>query len=710
MIPMKLRTIILASLLLVASVAGGARSGLASAGSQRTAAAPRMLAPISLALDSNPLPASSGTGLGVVAGRFTLDGNVDLAGTTSTGVVVWSGMGNGVFQSPVSYGGSGSNPEGLATGDFNGDGRGDLAVADEGGCTISNVAHDGCVSVVLAAGNGGFQTAALYATSSNPAFLVTGRLRGPTAPLDLIAVDYVCTISNVDHDGCVSVLLGNGNGTFQPAVHYAFGGLTDRAGSGTAATLADFNGDGRLDLAVTSQHSCGSALPNGCVSVLLGDGAGGFGAPTQYDVGPNPVGIASGDLNGDGSPDLIVVGPCEPVDGVHFCASVLLNSGKGTFGAASSVMLCACILSGIALADFNGDGALDLVASGDAGYVSPVVAAGNGDGTFGGAVTFGLNVSHFPQIAIADFNADGWPDVALPVAGAMPVFLDFPLTSPVVNGVSPVSGPVAGGTLVTIRGAGFSTAPDGTTVTFDYTPAQIARVVVTGGRPQLATSQSSVACASATTCYAISPAAPGDASGTVDVQVTTQGGTSLPTNADHFTYSPRADPGTSQVSVYPARLPVGQLAATLTVLLFGRDGNPLSGRTVTLAQGATNRSSIQPASAVSDDNGEAVFAAADSTAESVTYTATDMTDNVRITQTAMVTFEPQGDVNLDGAVTAVDALCVLREVAGLAATASCQNAAVNVAAADVNQDGSVTAVDALCTLRAVAGLSETCNQ
>jgi hypothetical protein len=188
----------------------------------------------------------------------------------------------------------------------------------------------------------------------------------------------------------VSVLLGRGNGTFKPAVNFASGGYTN------SMAVADVNGDGKADLVTVGEGA------NSPVSVLLGNGNGTFKAPQVICTGQNFFSAAVADFNGDGRPDLVVG------DATASTLTVFLGNGNGTFQAPQTFATAPSPVS-IAVADLNHDGKLDLVTANNASSTMSVLL-GNGNGTFKAATNFALSAASY-GVAVADLNGDGNPDV-----------------------------------------------------------------------------------------------------------------------------------------------------------------------------------------------------------------------------------------------------------------------------------------------------------
>ena len=243
---------------------------------------------------------------------------------------------------------------------------------------VSNEAR-GTVSVLLGNGNGTFQAQQTFATGNNPDSVAIGDLSGDGIP-DLVVAN--------SHGESVSVLLGNGNGTFQAQQTFPTGIFPH------SVAIADLSGDGIPDLVVANGI--------GNVNVLLGNGNGTFHAQQTFAAGNSPISVAVGDLNGDGKPDLVVANQGGGV-------SVLLGNGNGTFQAQQTFATGTNPIS-VAIGDVNGDGNPDLVVPNhNSNNVS--VLLGNGNGTFQPQQTFAA--SAYPGgVVLADLNGDGKLDIA----------------------------------------------------------------------------------------------------------------------------------------------------------------------------------------------------------------------------------------------------------------------------------------------------------
>jgi hypothetical protein len=310
----------------------------------------------------------------VLVGDFNGDGKQDLAVTAiatnwsvRTLILLGDGAGQFNFFSEVPIGAR-------AVADFNGDGKQDLVALDSSNAVI-----------YLGDGTGQFSAANSVDTGCAAPFqLAIGDFNGD-GRLDLA---FACYFSNT-----VTTVLGIGAGGFGTPASFS---VSDGP---QGLAVGDFNGDGKQDLAVACQ-------PAGMVSILLGNGAGGFAAATNYNGGATPRDIEVGDFNGDGKQDLAVSNPSANA------ASVLLGDGAGGFGAPASFSVGTNPTTVIAVGDFNGDGKQDLAVP-NFGSSNVSILLGNGVGSFGPAVNFGVGLSPF-GVAVGDFNGDGMQDLATP--------------------------------------------------------------------------------------------------------------------------------------------------------------------------------------------------------------------------------------------------------------------------------------------------------
>ena len=258
----------------------------------------------------------------------------------------------------------------LALGDFNGDGKIDLAATGA-------VPGATSLAILLGKGDGTFTAGQVYPGTTRGTSMVAADFNRD-GKLDLAILEDGITLR---------VRLGNGDGTFQVPIATTVNGIL--------LITADFNGDGIVDLATTV-----GSFANGGIRILLGRGDGSFGAPITMPVADGAGPIVAADVNGDGVADLVVQ---EGAGNVR----VYTGKGDGTFLAHGSPTVFDKGVGGLAVADFNGDGRMDLViASGS----SVSFALGNGDGTFAAPkpVSVGRATG---RLDIADVNGDGNLDV-----------------------------------------------------------------------------------------------------------------------------------------------------------------------------------------------------------------------------------------------------------------------------------------------------------
>ena len=247
---------------------------------------------------------------------------------------------------------------------------------------VANSGHN-TVSILLGNGDGTFQPRMTFATGQNPRWLTGGDFNGD-GKLDLAVANFT--------DNTVSILLGNGDGTFQPQTTLALGTAP------ISLLTADFNRDGNLDLAVANSG-------DNTVSILLGNGDGTFQPQMTFATGQNPRWLATGDFNSDGKLDLAVANFTDNT------VSILLGNGDGTFQT-QTILALGTAPTSLLTADFNGDGNLDLAVS-NSGDNTVSIILGDGSGTFPlPAVSYAAGASP-ESVIVGDFKGDGNLDLAV---------------------------------------------------------------------------------------------------------------------------------------------------------------------------------------------------------------------------------------------------------------------------------------------------------
>ena len=310
----------------------------------------------------------------VAVGDFNGDGKQDLAVANLFGdASILLGDGTGNFSAPTNFT-AGDAPISVVVGDFNGDGKQDLAVANY---------QSENVSILLGDGAGNFSAPTNFTVGNgSPRSVAVGDFNGD-GKQDLAVV--------TQFSNNIVVLLGDGAGNFSAPTYFGNGAYP------SSVVVGDFNNDGNQDLA---------ALTESNVSILYGDGTGNFSASIDFNAGDFPVSVAVGDFNGDGNQDLAVVNSLYPQGSV----SILLGDGAGNFSAPTS-FATAVFPARVAVGDFNADGRQDLaVANGSFPYVMSILL-GDGAGNFSPLTNFA--VGNDPEsVVVGDFNGDGKQDLA----------------------------------------------------------------------------------------------------------------------------------------------------------------------------------------------------------------------------------------------------------------------------------------------------------
>ena len=319
------------------------------------------------------------------------DGRLDLVtvNENSDDVSVLLGNGDGTFQ-PQSRFAVGPFPESAVVGDFNGDGRPDLAV----GCLGLAPNTGGEISVLLGRGDGTFQDQLPNLVGSDPV---------ATLAADINHDGHLDLITTNEYSNDISVLLGNGDGTFEAAESFPAGIAP------TGVVAGDFNGDGRIDLAVADSGD-GEGQGQG-VSILLGNGDGTFQPPIFYATDAYPSAIAVGDFAGNGVLDLAVANL------VSDSVTVLLGDGRGGFTVEPAIPIGDPFGGPVSIAagDFTDDGSVDLAVANPATDTVSILK-GNGQGGFQtcAAVSLGGDPLVISMTLVAgDFTGNGPNDLAV---------------------------------------------------------------------------------------------------------------------------------------------------------------------------------------------------------------------------------------------------------------------------------------------------------
>jgi hypothetical protein len=321
------------------------------------------------------------------AGDFDRDGRLDLALTNGGNFIhVALGDGSGRFGTATAYAADPTTNAifgTLAVADLNGDDKLDLV----------GVGQANGVAVLLGNGSGGFGAATIFGTGFRARAVAVGDFNGDGKP-DLVPAG----------SKTVGLLHGDGAGGFGPTTNYTLNQ------SPVDVAAGDLDGDGRLDVVTANVPPDGSfpdlnGTPEDTATVLLGDGAGRLRYANVLTTGANPFAVTSGDLNGDGKPDLALANISDNT------VSVLPGDGAGGFGAHTSYAVGAQPRY-VTTVELNGDGRLDLVTANFSANTLSVILA-NGAGGFGAATQLTLPFSGPVHVTPVDFNNDGKTDLAV---------------------------------------------------------------------------------------------------------------------------------------------------------------------------------------------------------------------------------------------------------------------------------------------------------
>jgi hypothetical protein len=356
------------------------------------------------AMATGPFPAE------LAVGDFNGDGNPDLAVTMqgNNRVYIYTGNGNGTFSFAISYI-VGSQPAGIVAVDLNHDGKLDLAVSNR---------QDNSVSILLGHGNGTFTAAVTYPVGPLPGPIIAGSFN-PDGYTDLVTANTgdVCS-PPFKPCGSVTLLRNYGDGTFYTGATLYPQDVPSQIATGV------FSASGESDIVVTS------AVSNE-FRVFQGDGGGGFPVTHGPFATLSASAVVVADFNGDGKSDIAISRSS------YGDVSLQHGNGDGTFQSAQiySEGAAGANAYSAAIGDFDGDGFPDLAL---ANYTDNSVAVLHnriiGNGGFYGPLTLSDGVTSPSAIAIADFNRDGKPDIVVVNSGndSLTVFLNTSIPTDII--------------------------------------------------------------------------------------------------------------------------------------------------------------------------------------------------------------------------------------------------------------------------------------
>lgn len=338
-------------------------------------------------------PATGNVYLGAVAADFNKDGKYDFAvvNNSTNNVELYFGNGTGTFPA-VKKIAVGASPQQIVAADFNNDGNLDLAVTNQ---------NENSISVMLGKGTGIFALQKKYSTGLYPYGITAADVNGD-GKLDLI-------VGTEDSPTNVQVLLGKGDGTFEPATSWGLYG-----GGNTTVAVFDIDGDGTPDIAATTSN------PYGGFQVLYGAGDGTFANGVMtYTYANGEYGIGAAQLQPKGIADIFFT----TLGGLE----VIPSTNLGLTGVGGYYETGPCNPTAVVVADFNGDGNPDVASACE---MSTIVWLGRGDGSFGSVLNYATSyfLDYSYGLASADFNSDGLPDlITTHVSGNITALLSNPV-------------------------------------------------------------------------------------------------------------------------------------------------------------------------------------------------------------------------------------------------------------------------------------------